>query len=169
MNLALLALIAWLVSATVAQGVYSPAPAPVMTALCVTQDLIIAWAVYSILVTTTVPFLLCECRLRLRSGFRPTEVVLRRPPVLPVRLSDEERAQLYARFVARSMDPHVVYASFWSFLTSELWVSEHRAVMEAHDMIDKGEIDEGILESALLKQENGAWSICEISKMDSMV
>ncbi|KAF9466051.1 hypothetical protein BDZ94DRAFT_1319703 [Collybia nuda] len=169
MNLGLIGFIAWLVSAIITQSVYSPTPTPVMTALCVTQDLIIAWAIYSILITTTIPFFMRECRLRLRCGFRPTEVVFRKPPVLSTNLSDEERAELYRRFVTRSMDPHLIYASFWSFLTSELWVSEHLAIMEAHDLIDKGDIDEGSLESALLRQENGTWSICEICKTDNMV
>jgi hypothetical protein len=169
MNLALLALIFWLISVSITLDIYSPTFTPVMTALCVAQDFIIAWAIYSMLITTTIPFFLRECRLRLCGGFRPTEVVLRRPPVLSECLSDEERVEHYRRFVSRSMDSHLIYANFWSFLTSELWVSEHIAILEAHRLIDSGEIDEGWLEAALLRQENGLWNVYEISKIDNMV
>ncbi|RDB20885.1 hypothetical protein Hypma_012065 [Hypsizygus marmoreus] len=169
MNACLLLIIAWLISATILRDVFTPLETPVLIAFYVTQDLIIAWALYSILATTTIPFLLGECRLRMRCGFRPTEVVFRRPPMLDKGLSQAECVEQYRRFVARSMDPYLIYASVSSFMTNELWVSAYPAIMDAYDLIDRGEVNEGSLESAIWLQKDGTWSVCELCKIENMV
>jgi len=134
--------------------------APFMTTLCIAQDLVVFWAIYSMFITTTIPFFFGECCLRLRCGFRPTEVIFIKPiPDQVTDYSNTSRIQHYRRLATNS---HHSYTSIWSFMTGESWVFVHAAVLDAYNLIDNGEVDEGVLESAIWWQEGGSWSVYQV-------
>jgi hypothetical protein len=54
-------------------------------------------------------------------------------------------------------------------MTSESPVPAYPIILEAYNLIDNGELDEAVLESAMWRQENGIWSVHAVRKMDEPV
>ena len=173
LNIGILILTTWLVYAAVMRDVFATHSTPPFTIACfIAQDVVVIWAIYSIFITTTIPFFLGECRIRLRWGFRPVEVIFIR--ALPSEMSIDSLAcrdlhmNHYRRLATGPLKSRL-YTNLWSFITSDSWVLVDSAVIEAYDLIDNGEIDETLLESTVWWQENGAWRIYEVRRTDDRV
>lgn len=128
-------------------------------------------ALYKLLLPITLPFFLGECRVRLRYGFRSTELVIRTPTGarnVPNRtLSDEERLGEWLS-TKRAMDPDFVYHNPGALTSIDFWELTYDAILDAYDQVDKGEIDESQLDLGMWREEDGVWGVWAWRVSDKM-
>ena len=166
LNICVLALMTWLAFMIVMRDILTPFEVVPITAFYLTQDLVTVWAIYSLLVNTTIPFFFGECILRLRRGFRPIEVIFLS---LPMELSDGIHFEQYQCLAACAI-PSLTCSSFRSSLIGNVTcVIPYSAIHDAYSLIDSGKIGVSQLDSIVWRRENGAWIGCEICKGEGKV
>lgn len=166
LNVGLLPLMTWLTYTIVVRDVLTTLPTNPMGIFHLSQDLIIIWAVSSLLINTTIPFFFGECPLRLRRGFRPIDVVFLSLPTLDSSLPPDVHFEHYQRLAACA-DPNIAYTCFQPLLTGDTsFIISYPAILDAYNLIDSGEIDVEELDSVLWMRRNVNWSICQVSKVE---
>ena len=137
-----------------------------MSIFCLGQDIIILWAIFSLFINTTIPFLFGECVLRLRCGFRSTEVVFLTLPAPDSSLSEVVNLEHVQRLVACS-DPNLAYANFHSSLTGGTSCTiAYSVIQDAYKLIDSGEIDVEELDSVVWVRGTGVWGVCQFCEAE---
>ncbi|CAA7265108.1 unnamed protein product [Cyclocybe aegerita] len=161
---------AWM---TIFRDILSPLPTPLRLALCITQDLLIASAILVLIRSTTIPFFLGECRLRLMYGFRLSEIVIRKPPtttsMLNERVPEDQRMERSWRMAIRAVDPRLLYSNASGILSTDYWTVEYGAVFDAMRKIAASEFEEEDLEFAVWKQDSGIWHSSELWRMHEIM
>ncbi|KAF8963436.1 hypothetical protein BDZ97DRAFT_2075900 [Flammula alnicola] len=143
------------------------------------QSTVIASAIIILLRSTTIPFFFGECRLRIMYGFRPSEVIIRKPPAPTSTLNNNDRKshstedqcmEQYWRTAIRAINPKFLYSNTSAILSLEYWTVEYSAVFDALRSISAGEIDEESLEFSIWKQNSeGVWTVCELWRMHEIM
>jgi len=171
LNIIVLLCLATLAAVTIVRDLYSPLPSQFRLAICITQDVLIGSAIMVLIRSTTIPFFLGECRLRILYGFRPSEVVIRKPPIIPTMLNntEDQRMERYWRIATRAVNPDLLYSNASAILSPEYWTVEYSAVFDAIRRIADGEFEEDALEFAIWKQNNGIWNVCELWRMHEIM
>jgi len=176
LNLVVLAFLAGLSAFTIIRHALSTSYASSRVSILLTQDFLIAAAAFVLARTTTVPFFLGECRLRLRNGFHPSEIVIRRPPVtgssarLDATQKEDQRLERYWRMATRAVNPNLLYSSASALFSPEYWTVEYAAVFDALKSIARGDFSEEALEFAVWKQDGlGVWTCCELWRMHEIM
>ncbi|TFK40012.1 hypothetical protein BDQ12DRAFT_681609 [Crucibulum laeve] len=173
LNLGIVAFVGYLAYITIVRDLLSSMPESVGLSLCITQDLLIFWAILILLRSTSVPFFFGECRLRILYGFRPTEIVIRKPPSstsLPSKnLSEDQRLERYWRLATRAVNPRLLYSNPGAILSSNYWVLEYSTVLDTYKCLEKGEFQVEDLEFSFWKQEGRSWSVCELWRMHEIM
>lgn len=157
----------------VLKDLLSPLPTSLRLAALVTQDVLIVTALLVLIRSTTIPFFWGECRLRIRYGFRQSEVLIRTPPTCPSMLNnnvpEEQRMERSWRMATRAVNPELLYSNASAMLSSDYWTVEYCAVFDALCCITAGEFTEEDLEFAVWKQDNGIWNVCELWRMHEIM
>lgn len=167
-NVVILTASTTLIAVFILRGLASNVPESLNVTLSITQGLLLLWAILVLLATTFVPFLLGECRLRWRYGFRPTEVIIRRsPPESPSTASSEPPERRW-RASLRAIDPTLLYSNPASILASDFWVMEHAIIMDVYAGMEKGEISEEDLEFTAWRECGGVWTGLELWRLHSV-
>lgn len=158
LNTTILILTIALALCTVVHDYYQPYPAHIRLAFSLTQNIILAASILTLVRSTLAPFFLRECRLRLKHGFQPTELVIRRLPHTMTLLNQPNMsfADLHAQ-ASRSVDPALHYSRLSSLLSSEYWSLEYEAVMHAYSAVHAGALSEQDFDFAIWKQVHGDW------------
>jgi len=151
----------------------SPLPTPVKLAFCITQDILIGSAIIVLIRSTTIPFFFGECRLRILYGFRPSEIIIRKPPTIPSMLNsnvpEDQRLERFWRIATRAVNPELLYSNTSAILSSDYWTLEYRAVFDAIRRIEDGQFAEEALEFSIWKQDHGIWNVCELWRMHEIM
>ncbi|KXN86590.1 hypothetical protein AN958_09894 [Leucoagaricus sp. SymC.cos] len=135
-----------------------------------TQGLLLLWAISVLLISTTFPFFLGECRLRWKYGFKPTEVVVRQsPPEESTRSSDHRTTKRHWHAALRAIDPTLVYSNPVSILSRDFWVMEHTIILDIYASMESGRLNEDDLEFTIWKECDGLWLGLELWKLQSIV
>ena len=163
-----------LASVTIIRDILSPLPAHFRLTICITQNLIIASSIIVLVRSTTIPFFFGECRLRIFYGFQASEIVIRKPPTMSLKLNnsnttEDQRMEKYWRIATRAVNPELLYSNASAMLSSEYWTVEYRAVFDALRSIAAGEFQEEDLEFAIWKQDNNTWNVCELWRMHEIM
>ena len=173
-NVCILASLGWLVTTIVTHDLAAPLPRALKTAACLTQYLLIAWAIITILLSTSFPFFFGECRLRLIHGFRPVEIVIRDIPSgihaktqLPGGASKGQECQSW-KSILRGIDSRLVFYNPLAFFSEDFWILDYDAVMHAYNLIAEGKLDETNFEFAIWRPEQGIWKSHEAWKIHAM-
>ncbi|KDR80518.1 hypothetical protein GALMADRAFT_60448 [Galerina marginata CBS 339.88] len=173
MNIFFLLSICALACVTIIRDLWSPLPISSKLAICISQDILIGSAIFVLVRSTTIPFFFGECRLRILYGFRASEIVIRKPPKMPLVLNnnttEDQRMERYWRIATRAVNPELLYSNASAMLSSEYWTLEYRAVFDAIRRIAAGEFGEEALEFAIWKQDNEIWSVCELWRMHEIM
>ena len=169
----ILLFVAGFASVTIIRDILSPLPAHFRLALCITQNLIIASSIIVLVRSTTIPFFFGECRLRIFYGFQASEIVIRKPPTMSLKLNnsttEDQRMEKYWRIATRAVNPELLYSNASAMLSSEYWTVEYRAVFDALRRIAAGEFQEEDLEFAIWKQDSKIWNACELWRMHEIM
>jgi hypothetical protein len=162
-----------LAAVTVAKDLLSTFPVQFRLGLCVTQDLVIMFAIIVLLRSTTLPFFWGECRFRFHYGFRASELIIRKPPkaglTLQSHLPEDQRLERYWRMATRAVNPELLYSNSKALLSSEYWIMEYSVVFDAMERIAVGDFDEEVFEFAIWKQDKGTWNSCELWRMHEIM
>lgn len=142
------------------------------------QGVLLATANSVILRTTLLPFLIGECCLRYLTGFRETEIVLRRCPGyiksgnLRQPLSERRGVNgdttpklglsALRRRVERLTDVNLLYSRPGALLSNEYWTLEYSALIDANKRVAQGQLSELDFELSVWKREQGLWTACEL-------
>ena len=166
--------VAGFASVTIIRDILSPLPAHFRLAVCITQNLIIASSIIVLVRSTTIPFFFGECRLRILYGFQASEIVIRKPPTMSLKLNnssttEDQRMEKYWRIATRAVNPELLYSNASAMLSSEYWTVEYHAVFDALRRIAAGEFEEEDLEFAIWKQDNKIWNACELWRMHEIM
>jgi len=162
-NITILLSLGWLVTTIVKHDLAAPLPRAFKTAACLTQYLLIAWAIITILLSTSFPFFFGECRLRLIHGFRPTEIIIRD---IPTRVHSRTHVRGSAgkgheyqnwKSILRSIDARLVFYNPLALLSEDFWILDYDAVLHAYKLITAGKLDEADFEFAIWRPEQGVW------------
>ncbi|KAH9479558.1 hypothetical protein JR316_0008153 [Psilocybe cubensis] len=145
----------------ISQFLLSPPSTPTQTLMCITHDFIVASAIVVLIRSTLLPFFCGECRLRVAYGFRPSEIVIRRAPLL---------GKEYNRHtIARAVNPALLYSNVSAMLSSDYWTLEYTIILDALNRISKGEFPEDVLEFSVWKQREQTWHVWELWKMHDLI
>lgn len=156
-NVCILASLGWLVTTIVMHDLAAPLPRAFKTAACLTQYLLITWAIITILLSTSFPFFFGECRLRLTHGFRPVEIVIRDiPSRIHASAGKDHECQSW-KSILRGIDSRLVFYNPLAFLSEDFWTLDYDAVMHARKLIAEGKLDESDFEFAIWRLEQGVW------------
>ncbi|KAF8909390.1 hypothetical protein CPB84DRAFT_1673464 [Gymnopilus junonius] len=173
LNVSVLLFTSALAAITILRDLTSPLPTPVKLAFCITQDVLIATAIVVLVRSTTVPFFFGECQLRLLYGFRPSEIIIRKPPSVPLLLNsdvpEDQRMERFWRMATRAVNPELLYSNASAMLSSDYWTLEYRAVFDAIRRIQRGQFTDDALEFAIFKQDDGIWNVCELWRMHEIM
>lgn len=175
LNVVVLLFVAGCASVTIIRDILSPLPAHFRLAICITQNLIIASAIVVLVRSTTIPFFFGECRLRILYGFQASEILIRKPPTMSLKLNnnnateEDQRMEKYWRIATRAVNPKLLYSNASAMLSSEYWTVEYRAVFDALKRIAAHEFKEEDLEFAIWKQDNETWHACELWRMHEIM
>ncbi|KIM44925.1 hypothetical protein M413DRAFT_366511 [Hebeloma cylindrosporum] len=174
LNVFILLFVAGFASVTIIRDVLSPLPAHFRLAICITQNLIIISSIIILVRSTTIPFFFGECRLRIFYGFQTSEIVIRKPPTMSLKLNnsnttEDQRMEKYWRIATRAVNPELLYSNASAMLSSEYWTVEYRAVFDALSRIAAGEFQEEDLEFAIWKQDSKIWNACELWRMHEIM
>ncbi|KAF9005934.1 hypothetical protein BDQ17DRAFT_318100 [Cyathus striatus] len=173
LNILIIAFVAALASVIAINDLLSINPQPLKLAICLSQDLLIIWAIYVLLRSTTVPFILGECRVRILYGFRPTEVVIRKPPPTMSQpskgLSNDQILERYWRIATHAINPCRLYSNPSAILSSDYWTLDYPIVLDTYKYIDCGEIQEEQLEFSIWKRDDDVWYACELWRMHEIM
>lgn len=173
LNLFVLLLTSALAAISIVRDLMSPLPTPVKLAFCITQDILIGSAIVVLIRSTTIPFFFGECRLRILYGFRPSEIIIRKPPTIPLMLnsnvSEDQRLERFWRIATRAVNPELLYSNTSAILSSDYWTLEYRAVFDAIRRIEDGQFAEEALEFSIWKQDHGIWNVCELWRMHEIM
>jgi hypothetical protein len=149
-------------------------PAHFCLAICLTQNLVIVSAVIVLVHSTTIPFFLGECRLRILYGFQASEILIRKPPIMSLKLNnnnatEDQRMEKYWRIATRAFNPELLYSNVNAMLSSEYWTVEYHVVFDALKRIAAGEFEEEDFEFSIWKQDNEIWNACELWRMHEIM
>lgn len=105
--------------------------------------------------------------LRLRWGFRPTEIVFRKPTgwrrILHNNIqSAEQRSLDWTNTLYRAIDPNLINGNPGYNTRSDFWVLEYEATCDAYALLKSGEVDEKIWELSVWQLEAGQWHVWEV-------
>ncbi|KAF9054378.1 hypothetical protein BJ165DRAFT_1337436 [Panaeolus papilionaceus] len=171
-NFVVLFLITGLATWTVVSDLMSPAPTSLKLAIALTKNLLLISAVLIVLRSTSIPFFFGECRLRALYGFRPSELVIRKPPTrttLEATTHEDQRLERYWRMASRAVNPDLLYSNASAVLSPCYWTVEYSAVFDAMTCIGKGAFELEDLEFSIWKQYDGKWSACELWRMHEIM
>ncbi|PPQ65467.1 hypothetical protein CVT26_000107 [Gymnopilus dilepis] len=174
LNILILLFTTTFAAVTIVRDLMSPLPASMKLASCITQDVLIASAIFVLVRSTIIPFFFDECRLRILYGFRPSEIVIRRPPsIMPLtsnkEVSEDQRLERYWRVATRAVNPELLYSNASAILSSDYWTLEYRAIFDAMRCLEEDQFKEEDLEFSIWKQEDGVWSVCELWRMHEIM
>jgi len=162
-NITILLSLGWLATTIVKHDLAAPLPRAFKTAACLTQYLLITWAIMTILLSTSFPFFFGECRLRLIHGFRPVEIIIRD---IPSRIYTRAHVRGSAgkgheyqnwKSILRSIDARLVFYNPLALLSEDFWTLDYDAVLRAYKLITSGKLDEADFEFAIWHPEQGIW------------
>ncbi|PPQ67702.1 hypothetical protein CVT24_002758 [Panaeolus cyanescens] len=171
-NLTVLFLITGLAIWTVVSDLMSTTPTSLKLAITLTKNLLLVTAALIVITSTSIPFFLGECRLRAIYGFRPSELVIRKPPKrtsLEATTHEDQRLERYWRMASRAINPDMLYSNASAALSPCYWTVEYRAVLDAMLCIGKGSFELEDLEFSIWKQHGGKWSACELWRMHEIM
>lgn len=146
-------------------------PESMRLTLSVTQGLLLLWAVCVLALSTSVPFFFGECRLRWKYGFKPTEVIVRRPPPPEPsqNTSDETAAGSRWRASLRAINPALLYSNPGSILSDDFWVMDYAVILDIYASMERGELQEENLEFTAWKECGGVWTGWELWRLQSIM
>jgi len=173
LNVFVLLSVSTLAEITIIRDLLSPLPTSFKLTICITQNILISSAIIVLIRSTTIPFVFGECRLRILYGFQPSEIVIRKPPTIPLMLnsnaSEDQRMERYWRIATRAVNPELLYSNASAMLSSDYWTVEYRAVFDAMRRIADGEFNEEALEFAIWKKDSEIWNVCELWRMHEIM
>jgi len=172
LNVLILLFVSALAGLTIIRDLLSPLPTSFKLSICISQNIVITSAIIVLIRSTTIPFFFGECRLRILHGFRASEIVIRKPPTIPLmnnNASEDQRLERYWRIATRAINPELLYSNASAMLSSDYWTVEYRAVLDANRRIADGEFEEEALEFAIWKQDNDIWNVCELWRMHEIM
>ncbi|KAF4611024.1 hypothetical protein D9613_006849 [Agrocybe pediades] len=173
LNVFIVAAMAVITYMAMVRDVLSGMPTSLKLAACLTQDSLIAFAIYILLRSTTIPFLFGECRLRLMHGFRETEIIIRKLPSAyrntEKPIPEDQRLKRYWVMASRAVDPDLLYCNAGAMLSPEYWTIEYAAVFDALRSISMTEIKEDDFEFAVWRRDNENWTVCELWRLDEVM
>ncbi|KAF9453559.1 hypothetical protein P691DRAFT_800185 [Macrolepiota fuliginosa MF-IS2] len=168
-NVVILVGSAALVAVFVFHDLASNVPESLRLTLSITQGILLLWAISVLLFTTSTPFFLGECRLRLKYGFRSTEIIIRRSPSESLSApASHEPSELRWRASLRAVDPTLLYSNPASILASDFWVMEHAIIMDVYADMEKNKINEEDLEFTAWRECDGVWTGLELWRLHSV-
>jgi len=158
--------------AIVIRNFFAPFPTSLKYSALVTQDILFILSLYVIIQSTTIPFFSGECLLRIRYGFRPSEIIIRKLPntsMFNANTSENQRIRRYWHMAVHAINPRHLYLNASALLSSEYWTIEYSTVFDALQCISLNEFAEEDLEFAVWKQDNGIWSVYELWRMHNIL
>lgn len=150
-------------------------------AFALQQNAILVGAMIVLLRSTLVPFFLGECRVRYRSGFRETEVVVRRtPPCIKVEKlllreckassKDDQpgsRLRNFWQCMQRIVDPQTLYYRPSALLSTEHWIMDYATLL--NETIDKGKLFVDDLDFEVWRRQGDCWLAIYLWKMQHIM
>ncbi|KAF8871189.1 hypothetical protein BD779DRAFT_1680579 [Infundibulicybe gibba] len=107
--------------------------------------------------------------LRLRWGFKETEIVFRKPTgwrrALLDRLSPEEFQRQYNDVLYRAIDPKLMLENTGYLTRIDYWALEYNAVGDAYALMAAGELDIETWDLSVWTREGGEWHVWEVWRL----
>ncbi|KAF8889949.1 hypothetical protein BD779DRAFT_311111 [Infundibulicybe gibba] len=132
-------------------------------------NLIIDFLLYNVVWPGVRAFITGHLWLRLRWGFKKTEIVFRKPTGWRLAalkdLPPEEFQRRYADILHRAIDPKLVSENPGYLTYNDYWVLEDRAVGDAYSLVAKGEINIKIWELSVWTRIGGEWHVWEVWRL----
>ncbi|KAL0949008.1 hypothetical protein HGRIS_009107 [Hohenbuehelia grisea] len=107
--------------------------------------------------------------LRLRWGFRPTEIVFRQPSGWRAMMmqasagsrSVEENRKALTESVMKAIDPGFLASNVGYNTRKDIWVLEYVATCAAYSLLAKGEVEEQLFEVSVWERQEDGWTVWE--------
>jgi hypothetical protein len=103
--------------------------------------------------------------LRLRWGFRQTEIIFRKPKSswgYPAGISPEERQRQFQDSVCRAIDPKLINENTGYLTSVDIWLLNYDLIAEAYALAEQGFIDESTWNLSVWQKVKGEWSVWEV-------
>lgn len=152
----------------IAEGFITQSPAPristVSLAANILFDLFLYFDIWPILRT----FISGHLWLRIRYGFRETEVIFRRPSKWRLKmlknLHAEERDKRFVNALYRAIDRTLVNHTTGILTGDDFWVLDYSAACEAYGYLQSGEIDEDTWKLGVWQKSGDHWAVWQVWK-----
>ncbi|KAF8895156.1 hypothetical protein BD779DRAFT_705238 [Infundibulicybe gibba] len=103
---------------------------------------------------------------RVQWGFRPTEIILRRPTAKQSPTPPNEKKQVkYATKLNEAVDPSLVYKNIGVHTATPFWGVDFKAMGDAYQMLKKREIMEEAWDLRVWTFEDGQWTSLELWRL----
>ncbi|TEB36631.1 hypothetical protein FA13DRAFT_1810281 [Coprinellus micaceus] len=183
LNIVIIICLTILAVLAIRNNLQAPYPPSTRLAFALTQNILLASAVVALLRSTIIPFFLGECRLRYLYGFQEAELAIRRAPrsrSLDLRnitnLSGDSKAPKLTGsalvplcYAAQNLvDMKLVYYRPGALFSSNYWTPEYSAMLDAYNCLGAGQLAEVDFDFAVWKQADGAWTVCELWRLQEM-
>ncbi|PFH51904.1 hypothetical protein AMATHDRAFT_84823 [Amanita thiersii Skay4041] len=148
----------WLIASSLTHDLAANVTPAFRTSMRLTQNILIAWAIFIVLTSTVLPFFLGECRLRLKYGFRPTEINISRLAQKKAPVTYSLNSRYWRTLMLRNINPRFAFYNLGSFLSEHFWMLDYGTIVEAYQLIATNKADESQFEFALWYQHHDVWT-----------